>query len=41
MSISQELTKLPARWLVSVRLLSFSASLPAASHFNRESGHGQ
>lgn len=41
MSILHELTKPPARGQVKVRLLSFSASLPAALPFNRESRHGQ
>lgn len=41
MSISHKLTEEPARGLASICLLSLSASLPAASLFNRESGHGQ
>lgn len=41
MNVSHELTEEPASWPVSVRLLSLSASLPAASLFNRESEHGQ
>lgn len=41
MSISHELIKVLAQCPIGVCMASFSASLQAASRFDRESGHGQ